>query len=273
MKCTIEANFRDCMAAIKVVYEAAYEDFMSVGLNKFCRLYINTWPKCEVVDNNMSECFNGYILKARSKPLIDMLEDIRVSIMQRMCEKKEFVNTCTDNLCPRVRKSLEKNKLLSRFCIATRSGQHWFEVTNGADRFVVDVMGKTCACRLWDLTGIPCPHAISCIYWLKQDPDDFVDDALKMSTYIIAYESGIPPLNGKRMWPPVEGQMIHPPQILKKVGRPKKNRKKDMFEKEANPDVASKKGVLMKCNRCGKVGHNVRTCKQKGKLLSVLEHK
>ncbi|KAG8498539.1 hypothetical protein CXB51_004980 [Gossypium anomalum] len=36
-----------------------------------------------------------------------------------------------------------------------------FEVTNFGDVVVVDLFQWSCSCRRWDLTGIPCPHAIN----------------------------------------------------------------------------------------------------------------
>ncbi|PKI38534.1 hypothetical protein CRG98_041099 [Punica granatum] len=77
VKSITEADFRDCLDEMRAISLAAAQDFTNVGVEKFCSLYINVVPSCEVVDNNMSKCFNGYISKARTKPLIEMLEGIR----------------------------------------------------------------------------------------------------------------------------------------------------------------------------------------------------
>jgi hypothetical protein len=39
-----------------------------------------------------------------------------------------------------------------------------FSVSNEADTYIVNLAQKTCACRKWDLTGIPCAHPIPCIW-------------------------------------------------------------------------------------------------------------
>ena len=43
--------------------------------------------KCDVIVNNMAETFNAYVVYARTKHLIDMLEDIRMALMERIVVK------------------------------------------------------------------------------------------------------------------------------------------------------------------------------------------
>lgn len=50
---------------------------------EWCQAFFNRIIKCDVVDNNMCETFNGVILEARGKPIITMLEDIRLYMMRR----------------------------------------------------------------------------------------------------------------------------------------------------------------------------------------------
>jgi hypothetical protein len=49
-----------------------------------------------------------------------------------------------------------------------------FSVTDGTDTYVVNLQDRTCACRKWDLSGIPCAHAVACIYYNEANPDDYV---------------------------------------------------------------------------------------------------
>ncbi|WOL20679.1 hypothetical protein Cni_G29484 [Canna indica] len=65
------------MNELQATSPRSHEDFISVGVTKFCQAcMISSSCKSDVVSNNINETFNGYILKARSKPIIDMLEDI-----------------------------------------------------------------------------------------------------------------------------------------------------------------------------------------------------
>lgn len=44
-----------------------------------------------MIDNNVSETFNGYIIRARSKHTIHMLEDIREALRERQYVKLEMI--------------------------------------------------------------------------------------------------------------------------------------------------------------------------------------
>ncbi|WOL17484.1 hypothetical protein Cni_G26276 [Canna indica] len=112
---------------------------------------------------------------------------------------------------------------------------------------------------MWQLCGIPCPHAIAAINYLGRDLAHFVDSYLKKETYMLAYQSTIEPMNGQKMWPRMNEPLL-PPNFLKKVGRPKKVKKKDKTKKDPNP----KKGGTIKCTICGGYEHNKRTCPNKG---------
>ena len=116
MKCTTHHDFQRVMTQMSLSKPQAVQDFQSIGVMKFCRAYISEWPNCEVVDNNICECFNNYILQARSKRIIDMLEDIRVVVMQRFVEKKELFSNTTDEVlerCSKITNSNLKNAVLN----------------------------------------------------------------------------------------------------------------------------------------------------------------
>jgi transposase-like protein len=52
----------------------------------WCRAWFKVGSNCESVDNNVSESFNSWIIDARFKPIIAMLEDIRIMVTRRIQE-------------------------------------------------------------------------------------------------------------------------------------------------------------------------------------------
>nr|XP_023879058.1 uncharacterized protein LOC111991514 [Quercus suber] len=60
--------------------------------------------------NNLSESFNSMILEARDKPIIAMLEWIRVRLMTRMYNKRTGIEKFTSDLCPNIVQKLEQLK-------------------------------------------------------------------------------------------------------------------------------------------------------------------
>jgi hypothetical protein len=53
--------------------------------------------------------------------------------------------------------------------------------------FIVDLNKRTCGCRKWDVTGIPCCHAVSAIQAFNHRPEEYVDHLFKKEAYLLAY--------------------------------------------------------------------------------------
>jgi len=65
--------------------------------------------KCDTLVNNMSEAFNSVIVIPRSKPVVSMLEDIRVYVMQRWEKNGQKIARFNDgDILPNIKKKLEK---------------------------------------------------------------------------------------------------------------------------------------------------------------------
>lgn len=66
-------------------------------------------------ENGISESFNSRILNARGKPIITMLEDIRIYLMQRVYSMNNFAMQLEDIITPSVRTRLELLKQQQRY--------------------------------------------------------------------------------------------------------------------------------------------------------------
>ena len=63
------------------------------------RAWFKLGSNCESVDNNMSESFNSWIIESRFKPIIAMLEDIRIQVTRRIQENRSNSERWTMALC------------------------------------------------------------------------------------------------------------------------------------------------------------------------------
>lgn len=63
---------------------------------------------CEAVENGICESFNSIIVDARRKPIITMLEEIRIFVMERHYRMLSTSQEWESVVCPAIRKKLKK---------------------------------------------------------------------------------------------------------------------------------------------------------------------
>nr|XP_028956330.1 uncharacterized protein LOC114824095 [Malus domestica] len=198
------------------------------------RAYFASHFKCDILLNNLCESFNSRILDARDKAILTCLERIMVYIMLRMANRRIAARHWKHPVGPRIFKIIEKNKLGASQCIPMMAGDKKFLVQHmyGAE-FVVDLKAKTCSCRRWDLCGIPCPHAISCIFSTDENVYDYTHDCYKQEAYLISYDPIVHPVPSMDQWKKTGLPAIRPPPYKKQPGRPKMSRTKEVGEVQA----------------------------------------
>ncbi|CAL9030592.1 unnamed protein product [Prunus brigantina] len=109
--------------------------------------------------------------------------------MLRMASRRSACQNWRYSVGPRIFKIIEKNKLGSSQCIPRLAGEKLYQVSHiYGGEFVVDLRAKTCSCRRWNLSGIPCPHAISAIFQRCENPIAYVDACYKLETYMKTYK-------------------------------------------------------------------------------------
>ena len=199
------------------------------------------------------------ILPARDKPILSMLEWIRVRLMTRLHTKRIGMEKYGGSVCPNVQDKLEKLKMESRSFSAMPSGRFKYEVDNSYERHVVDLTKKECSCRIWDLTGIPCKHGVAAIYKNLEHPEDYLHYCYLKEAYLDVYSEIIHLMPSQDEWiksghlPPQPPHFLRPPERLKKL------RRRDSDEPR-NPYKISRMNRQIKCGKCNKVGHNSRSC-------------
>ncbi|XP_010675433.3 uncharacterized protein LOC104891435 [Beta vulgaris subsp. vulgaris] len=185
-----EADLGDALTEMEKVNPESVVAFKKYNPKVFCRAHVKTHTKCDVIVNNMAETFNGYIIHARAKHIIFMLEDIRTALMQRMVTKRQQMEKSTAKICPRIQSRLEKEKDEAANCTPLPSSATLFQVAHKMDTLTVDLEKKSCTCRKWDLSGVPCCHGVACIFFLHHEAEDYVDECYKREAYLKMYCGG-----------------------------------------------------------------------------------
>jgi hypothetical protein len=157
-----------------------------------------------------------------------MLDKIFFKICNRMVTKDNEADKWHGTICPKIKKKVEKATELAKKCTVKVAAANLCHVWSGEyeREYNVDLQTRTYDCKRWQLSGIPCHHAIACCRTLRRDPDQYVHGSYSIAAYRRAYAYKLVPLRERVFWEKVPGKQIHPPLFTKVMGRPKKNRKK-----------------------------------------------
>jgi hypothetical protein len=255
----IQFNYNRAKLAQKT--EDGAKAMMKTSPEHWCRAYFKLGTYCDSVENNLCEAFNNAIMRARFYPVITQMEIIRRKITARIAENKAKSQNWTGTICPNIFKKLKLNIKRSNICTVLYNVTNGFEVQEGQHRrFTVSLDNLTCSCRYWDLSGLPCPHAISAIYTIGGNIEEYIAPCYRISVYDQIYSNVLQPVEGKESWPIATNPRPFPPVKINMPGRPKTERRREEGEKPKGTKL-SKKGIIIRCSLCGGEDHNKRTCK------------
>ncbi|KAG8368985.1 hypothetical protein BUALT_Bualt15G0103200 [Buddleja alternifolia] len=236
--------------------------------------HFNTFSKCDLLLNNLCESFNSNILDAREKMILSMLEWIRAWLMGRLQENRDrCAKRWKGKICPKIKFLLMRNDEKTRDCIPLKATDYHYEIACPDGNCKVDLEKHTCSCRKWELSGIPCKHAICAINCQRLDPQDFVHPCYSVETYARVYMHCIYPVNGQEKWRKTGQVPLIPPNLGRGVGRPPSARRLEIGE-DANKQKKKTRGrkkqtrmkrqqKSLKCSYCGETGHNKKGCQKR----------
>ena len=134
----------------------------------------------------------------------------------------------TRNVCSNIQDKLEKLKHEFIPFSATPSGRFMYEIDNGRERHVVDLVRKACSYRIWDLTGLPCKHGISTIVKNLEKVEDYVHPCYLKETFAETYKETIQPMSRQSEWVKTNQPASVAPLAYKPPSRTPKQRKRDL---------------------------------------------
>ncbi|XP_014522359.1 uncharacterized protein LOC106778870 [Vigna radiata var. radiata] len=225
--------------------EEAYKYLIGIPPRYWSRSRFTGRAVCDTLTNNMSEGFNSVIVEARGKPIITMLEEIRVFLMKRWATNR--IKTCNMDfdICPNIRKRLTKESNLSKNLIPSWSAEKIFEVRHYAqitNKFAVNLDNQ------------------DSMKFLNLDLENYVPIWFRRSTYEEAYASIIFPVNDHLLWERTPYVDVLPPFKRKVPRRPKKKRRLEQWELRRGETQMTKGGHRKKCSICRQVGHKRNKC-------------
>ena len=96
------AYYNEAIEELEKFNPTTVASFKGSNPKVFYRAFMKTRTKVDVIMNNIAETFNDYIINARTKHLIYMLEDIIIALMQRLVMKRQEMEKSYAIACPKI---------------------------------------------------------------------------------------------------------------------------------------------------------------------------
>ncbi|XP_026432460.1 uncharacterized protein LOC113329851 [Papaver somniferum] len=180
--------------------------------------------KCEHINNNFSESFNNMIKKIRDKPIITLGQMYAKMVMGLFFKRRNECEKWQDGqLVPK------EMKLISKMVDLT----HIFELAGVVRGMVYEVVSV---------------HEVV----FTVDLPNYCDPVYSVDYYRTTYALEFEPFSAEIDWN-ILVELINPPVIIRKTGRPWKKR-------IPYYDEAHHVKKMRKCKKCGVSGHYQKTC-------------
>ena len=134
----------------------------------------------------------------KGKHLDDLMNTIRQMILIKWNQRKRVAQKFERKILPHIVQKLRDDSYNLDIEVITSSPNGIAEICAKeceatAYRFVVNLVERTCTCKAWQGSGIPCKHAIAYITSIPGvHLEDYVDQYYSVETFKVAYEDFYP---------------------------------------------------------------------------------
>ncbi|KAJ0623608.1 putative Zinc finger, SWIM-type [Helianthus annuus] len=220
------AYFNNAMQDIRDKDLALHDWLCQIPPQTWSRSHFTSRALCDIL-LNICEEFNRQIIGVTDKHVITCLEYIR-EYMTRIANVKKVQEKLNGPLTPDVEGVFSDIKEAASQMNVLMVDSLKYQVSGSKSQCVVNVDLKTCSCRKWDLTAMPCKHAVAAIWDMSRNgigvgiPENWVSKVYWLDTWKEAYKHVIEPITRPDMWTPSEcPTTLVPPKHYKWKGQRK----------------------------------------------------
>ncbi|XVF62348.1 hypothetical protein PTKIN_Ptkin09bG0000400 [Pterospermum kingtungense] len=209
------------------------------------------------VTSNFGQQFYSWVSEAHEFPITQMIDVLRGKMMESFYKRRVDSSRWMTKLTPSNEEKLQKETVMARSLQVLLTHGSIFEV-RGESVDVVNIDHWDCSCKGWQLTGLPCCHAIAVFDCIGRSPYDYCSRYFTTESFRLTYAESIHPVpNVDR---PVHNESpeaaitvtVTPPPTKRPPGRPKMKQAESM-------DIIKRQ---LQCSKCKGLGHNKKTCKE-----------
>ncbi|XP_028779486.1 uncharacterized protein LOC114735880 isoform X2 [Neltuma alba] len=246
-------GFQSCIESIKSISIEAYNWIIQSEPQHWANSYFQG-ARYNHMTSNFGELFYSWASNADDLPITHMVEVIRGKIMELFVTRGAASDQWLTRLTPSKEEKLENESRQAHSLQVLLSAGSTCEVRGGSVE-VVDIDRWDCSCKGWQLTGIPCCHAVAVIIGVGRSVYDYCSRYFTTESYRLTYSESLHPLPSVD-FPALSGSelmvTVTPPPTRRPPGRPTKKR-------------YGSQGIVkrqLQCSRCRGLGHNKSTCKE-----------
>ncbi|XP_022566742.2 uncharacterized protein LOC106365178 [Brassica napus] len=204
--------------------------------------YVKKWARCQfhgyrydIRTNNPAESINSALRSPREFPVIPLLDSIREMLTRWFFKRKKLILKHTHHLTIDVEEKIDRRIGKGKtFGVYPVTDSQLLVKGDTIDCFV-DLDKQTCSCGKYDLSKIPCRHAIKAGFFVGREPYTLTDFLYTTGAWRESYHESINPISvpedGWSVPQVVENSEVLPPETRRSLGRNRKRRYETVEDK------------------------------------------
>lgn len=244
--------FERCAENIKAISPEAYNWVIQSEPAHWANAFFGG-ARYNHMTSNFGQLFYSWVSEADELPITQMVDVLRGKMMELIYTRRVESSQWTTRLTPLMEEKLQNEASKAAPLQVLLLHSSTFEVS-GESVDIVDIGHWDCSCKGWQLTGLPCCHAIAVFDCLGRSSYDYCSRYFTTESYHLTYAESINPVPNVEK--PANGELegtavvVTPPPTKRPPGRPK-------MKQVDSLDVIKRQ---LQCSKCKGLGHNKKTC-------------
>ncbi|KAH0722838.1 hypothetical protein KY290_005493 [Solanum tuberosum] len=190
--------FSDYFNRIRDLVSQAATHLERVGFHRWSRAFF-PGNRYNIMTTNIVESVNSIFLDEREYPINALFDAINRRFAEKFHESRmKFINAPTIFVLA-IEKYIAKNINLGNKLLIHQTANYKYIVTSHDEVATVDLLAKSCTCKVFDIDKIPCPHAMAALRCQYGDDYgrriyEYSSSYYKVEVYLIAYVEEIKPV-------------------------------------------------------------------------------
>ncbi|KAI3702475.1 hypothetical protein L6452_28213 [Arctium lappa] len=252
-KAYTEEDFERKMEVLRRVIPVGAPLMDAVGKEKWSQAYF-PGMRYNIMTSNSAESVNALSRFARKLHIVSLMDYFREFQQDWYSIRRNKAARWVNALPPKIEIIVRRRQVKSERFIVHEIGYGLYEVQDSRKDAKVDYHRYSCSCRKWQISGLPCSHAIAVARHERcTDVIHLVSPYFKADNFRATYSEVIHPPGHPDTWvvPDTPLMTVKPPVYKRRAGRPSNHDRIPSRGEDPTP---------RRCTRCGEIRHTRTQC-------------